>query len=80
MDIYVWHVTHVKAFLFLDSYPLPLPKLTIFYAMCQLDSNFTSLHHSLYCSRWRRVCSLEKADYQQWTMKPVLINRLKVLR
>lgn len=67
-----------QGFFFFPSYPLR-PAETSYILRCQLVSNFTSLHHSVYCSRWRRVV-WKKTDYQQWTMKPVLFNRLKIFR
>ena len=47
--------------------------------MCQLSSNFRILEYStlLYIVRNGAECRLNKAEYQQWTMKPALIDCLK---
>jgi len=52
------------------------PKLPILYAMCQLSSNFRTLHPSVFICTGTE-CRLDKAEYQQWTMKLALIDRLK---
>ena len=52
------------------------PKLPILYAMCQLSSNFRTLHPSV-IFRTGAECRLDKAEYQQWTMKPALIDCLR---
>ena len=47
-----------------------------FYIMCQLCYNFRTQHPSVIV-RTGAECRLNKAEYQQWTMKPALIDHLK---